>query len=117
MCSNVFGARLISASDADHQLVWTIVDVPWTHHHGYIELFPEGSRRTRFVWTTDLLPHALAHQSGASMERAMPVSTGRWKPPHYHESRTAQGRPHIPPHVFGLLGRNRHRLYGTHLTQ
>lgn len=70
---NVLRERLISAGTTDHRLVWTIVDGPWTHHNGCIELFPEGSRQTRFVWTTDLLPHELADQTGASMERAMPI--------------------------------------------
>lgn len=61
------------ASESDHRLVWTIVDGAWTHHNGGIELFSEGARRTRFVWTTDLLPHGLAEQTAASMERAMPI--------------------------------------------
>jgi Polyketide cyclase / dehydrase and lipid transport len=70
---NVFRERLISASDDEHRLVWTIVDGPWTHHNGCLELFAEGARRTRLVWTTDLLPHDLAARTGASMEQAMPI--------------------------------------------
>jgi hypothetical protein len=63
----------VSLNDGDRRLVWTIVDGPWTHHNGCVELFAEGPHRTRFVWTTDLLPHELADQTGASMERAMPI--------------------------------------------
>ena len=65
--------RLISVSEADHRLAWTIVDGPWTHHSGSVELHPEGVGRTRFVWTTDVLPHGTADATRKMVEQGMLV--------------------------------------------
>jgi hypothetical protein len=51
---------LISSDDSGRRLAWTIVDGPRTHHIGSVELFAEAEGRTRFVWTTDILPHESA---------------------------------------------------------
>jgi uncharacterized membrane protein len=66
----VYRERLISSDDEEHRLVWTIVDGPWSHHNGSVELvaLPEG--RTRFVWTTDMLPDEIAAQTEATVDYA-----------------------------------------------
>jgi hypothetical protein len=56
----VFRERLISSDDSGRRLAWTIVDGPWTHHNGSVELFAEPEGRARSVWTTDILPHESA---------------------------------------------------------
>jgi uncharacterized membrane protein len=41
----VFRERLISSDDEGHRLAWTIVDGPWTHHNGSVELFADPAGR------------------------------------------------------------------------
>jgi hypothetical protein len=62
--------RLISSDDELRRLAWTIVDGPWTHHSGSVELFAESVRRTRFVWTTDMLPHDTADGTTKMIDHA-----------------------------------------------
>jgi hypothetical protein len=66
--------RLISLSDEERRLVWTIVDGPWTHHNGSVELRAEGGgNRTRFVWTTDIPPHETGEATVPLAEQSMEV--------------------------------------------
>jgi uncharacterized membrane protein len=66
----VFRERLISSDDDGHRLAWTIVDGPWTHHNGSVELFTDSEGRTRLVWTTDMLPHDAVHDTEAMIDQA-----------------------------------------------
>jgi hypothetical protein len=43
------------------------------HHNGYVELFEEPDERTRFVWTTDMLPDDIAEATESTNESAMPL--------------------------------------------
>jgi Polyketide cyclase / dehydrase and lipid transport len=63
--------RLISLDDDQRRLVWTIVDGPWTHHNGSVELHAEDDSRTRFVWTTDILPHETAQATVPMVEQGI----------------------------------------------
>jgi uncharacterized protein YndB with AHSA1/START domain len=45
---------LIDLDDDDRRLVWSIVDGPYRHHNGAVQVFADRDG-TRFVWTTDLL--------------------------------------------------------------
>jgi hypothetical protein len=38
-----------------------------------VQVSAEGAAQTRFVWTTDLLPDAVAPAIDAMMEQAMPI--------------------------------------------
>lgn len=67
---SVFRERLISSDDDGHRLAWTIVDGPWTHHNGSVELFSDSRSRTRLVWTTDMLPHDTVEDTEAMIDRA-----------------------------------------------
>jgi uncharacterized protein YndB with AHSA1/START domain len=69
----VYRERLIGSDDAAHRLAWTIVDGPWTHHNGSVELLAEPNERTRFVWTTDMLPSEVAAQTEPTIDAAMPL--------------------------------------------
>jgi hypothetical protein len=62
---------LVSRDDAERRQAWTIVDGPYRHHHGVAQVFAEPDGRTRFVWTTDLLPDALAEPTGAMMAQGI----------------------------------------------
>jgi hypothetical protein len=44
-----------------------------THHNGAAQVFTEGPAESRFVWTTDLLPDAVAPVIAAMMDQAMPI--------------------------------------------
>lgn len=61
---------MISSDDEHHRLAWTIVDGPWTHHSGSVELFADSDGRTSFVWTTDILPHEAADATAELVDKA-----------------------------------------------
>jgi hypothetical protein len=64
---------IVSVDDAEHRLVWTVVGGKMTHHNGAAQVFADGDRGCRFVWTADLLPDAVAPAVEAMMEQAMPI--------------------------------------------
>ena len=64
---------IVSVDDGERRLAWTIVGGRMTHHHGVAQVFAEGAARSRLVWTTDLLPDALAPSIEAMMAQAMPI--------------------------------------------
>jgi hypothetical protein len=64
---------IVSVDDEARRLVWTIVGGRMTHHNGAAQVFAEGTKRSRFVWTTDLLPDAVAPAIASMMEEAMPI--------------------------------------------
>jgi hypothetical protein len=61
---------LVDCDDDQRRLVWSVVDGPYTHHNGAARVHPEGSH-TRFVWTTDLLPHERAAATAQAMEEGL----------------------------------------------
>ena len=63
--------RLISSSDEDRRLVWSIVDGPYSHHNGAAQVLADGDGRARFVWIADLLPNELAETTAQLMERGV----------------------------------------------
>jgi hypothetical protein len=63
--------RLISVSDEQRRLVWTIVDGPWTHHNGSVELHVADGDRTRVVWTTDILPDETAETTAPMVDKGI----------------------------------------------
>jgi uncharacterized protein YndB with AHSA1/START domain len=46
---------LIDSDDEAKRLVWSIVDGPYKHHNGAVQVFSEGENGSLFVWTSDLL--------------------------------------------------------------
>lgn len=63
--------RLISSSDDDRRLVWSIVEGPYAHHNGAAQVIENDDGTTRFVWVADLLPDELAAPTDESMERGV----------------------------------------------
>jgi hypothetical protein len=67
----VLRERLISVDDARRRLAWTIVDGPYAHHTGAVELFEEADGGTGFVWTSDVLPDELAAVTAGMMDQGL----------------------------------------------
>jgi carbon monoxide dehydrogenase subunit G len=64
---------IVTVDDAARRLVWAAVGGRLSHHNASAQVFADGAGGTRFVWTADLLPDALAPAIEAMMDEAMPV--------------------------------------------
>jgi hypothetical protein len=67
----VLRERLITIDDTRRRLVWSIVDGPYQHHNGSVELFEHAGGGTRFEWTSDLLPDALEAVTAGMMDQGL----------------------------------------------
>ena len=63
--------EILSCDDQLRRLAWSITDGPYTHHNGGAEVLPAGNGRSRFVWTSDLLPDTLAEPTASAMEQGL----------------------------------------------
>jgi len=63
--------RLISLSEEERRLVWSIVEGPFSHHNGAAQVLANDDGTTRFVWVADLLPDEAAPTTGELMERGI----------------------------------------------
>ena len=59
---------LVSSSDAERRLVYAIIDHPRLQHYSASAQVVEDGAGSRFVWTVDFLPDAMAGMQDASME-------------------------------------------------
>lgn len=60
------------ATEDTRRLACSVVEgarPPTEHHHASFEVRPEGARSGRLIWTTDVLPHALAPEIRIRDER------------------------------------------------
>ena len=58
----------VTSNDAERRLVYAIKDSPsFTHYSAAAQVFEDGSG-SRFVWTVDFLPDAMAEGLGAMMD-------------------------------------------------
>jgi carbon monoxide dehydrogenase subunit G len=64
---------LVDLDDEARRLVWSVVGGAMTHHNAAAQVFPDGDGRTRFVWTTDLLPDEVGPYIDDMMERGVAV--------------------------------------------
>jgi Mg/Co/Ni transporter MgtE len=64
---------LVDMDDDARRLVWSIVDGPYTHHNGCVQVFDEPEDRSRLVWVADLLPDEAAERTTEMMQRGMAV--------------------------------------------
>jgi polyketide cyclase/dehydrase/lipid transport protein len=72
--------KLVAKDAALRRLAYTIASERMTHHHASAEIVADGPARCRFVWTTDVLPDALAPYIDGQMEagaQAMKVALDR----------------------------------------
>jgi carbon monoxide dehydrogenase subunit G len=65
--------RLVGIDDDEHRIAYTVIDGPFaaTHHNASAEVSRIEDGRTRFVWTTDVLPDDLAAPIAQLMERGI----------------------------------------------
>lgn len=63
--------EILGCDDQLRRLAWSITDGPYTHHNGGAEVLPTGNGRSRFVWTSDLLPDAMAEPTASAMEQGL----------------------------------------------
>jgi hypothetical protein len=64
--------RLVSRDDAKMRLVYAVVEGRPSHYNAAVEILPQADRRTRLVWTIDLLPDELGPVVGGMMDHALP---------------------------------------------
>ena len=58
---------IVDLDDQARRLVWSAKG-RLTHHNASAQVFPDGDKRTKLVWTADLLPNELASDIRAMME-------------------------------------------------
>ena len=66
--------RLVALDDAARRIVYSASGGRTSHHNAAAQVIPLGPDRCRFVWTTDLLPDALASAAPASLAPPQPSS-------------------------------------------
>lgn len=73
--------RLVALDDALRRIAYTAVGGRATHHNASSQVFEIGPDRSRFVWTTDLLPDALAPAIEQMMEQGARAMRSALTPP------------------------------------
>jgi carbon monoxide dehydrogenase subunit G len=63
--------RLVASDEARMRIAYSASGGRATHHNASAQVIPEGPDRCRFVWTTDLLPDAVAPAIAQMMERGV----------------------------------------------
>jgi hypothetical protein len=62
---------IVTVDDAARRLVWAAVSPQIEHHNGSLQVFADGSDRSRIVWIADLLPNERAPLVDGMMEQGM----------------------------------------------
>lgn len=72
---SVLRERLVVIEENERRFVYSIVggSVTPEHNNACMQVFPHGDGQTRFVWTHDVLPDALAEPFGAAMDNGLAV--------------------------------------------
>ena len=53
--------RIVDVDDQRRRLAYAVVESPQlTHHNASFEVVPDGDRKCRIIWITDLLPNSMA---------------------------------------------------------
>jgi carbon monoxide dehydrogenase subunit G len=73
--------RLVSLDDAARRIVYTAFGGRTTHHNAAAQVLPIAADRCRFVWTTDLLPDAIAPAMAQMMDRGAEAMRSALTPP------------------------------------
>ena len=73
--------RLVTCDDAARRIVYTAFGGRATHHNASAQVLPLAPERCRFVWTTDLLPDALAPAIAQMMEKGAEAMRSVLTPP------------------------------------
>jgi carbon monoxide dehydrogenase subunit G len=60
---------IVDLDDQAKRVAWSAVGGRLTHHNASMQIFAEGDKRTRAVWTADLLPNEMAQQIAAMIDQ------------------------------------------------
>jgi carbon monoxide dehydrogenase subunit G len=69
--------RLVTSDAAGRRLVYAVEGGRPTHYNAAVQVLPDGGSGSRFIWTVDLLPDALAPAIAQMMDMAMPLMQKR----------------------------------------
>ena len=62
---------LVALDDEERRIAWSIVEGPYTHHHGAAQVQPVDDGTTLFEWRADVLPDATAPRTAEMMDRGL----------------------------------------------
>lgn len=65
--------RLVTCDEANRRLVYWIASERMVHHNASAQVFAESGGKTRFVWTTDILPNEIGPYIDSQMSLAVPL--------------------------------------------
>ena len=60
---------IVDIDDAARRFVWAAVGQPLTHHNASMQVFEDGDRRSRLIWTTDILPNGIKEDIQALIDQ------------------------------------------------
>ena len=61
--------RIIDVDDRRRRVAYTVLGDMFEHHSASMEIVPDGPDRSRFLWTSDLLPDERVQMVGPLMEQ------------------------------------------------
>ena len=64
---------IVDIDDEERRLVWGAIGGALSHYNGAVQVFAEGPKQSRIVWTADFLPNEAAGQLSAMIEQGMAV--------------------------------------------
>lgn len=66
---------IVTIDDVAQRLAYAVVEgrMPLVHHHAVLQVYADGTGRSRLVWITDALPNELAPDIQARVERGAQV--------------------------------------------
>jgi hypothetical protein len=67
----VLREEILGCDEQERRLAWTITDGPYTHHNGAAQVLATEHGSARVVWTSDLLPEALAEPTAGAMDKGL----------------------------------------------
>lgn len=66
---------IVDVDDESRRLAYAVIEtrMPLEHHHASLRVVAEGDYRSRLIWITDALPHALSDEIRVRVDRAAEV--------------------------------------------
>jgi hypothetical protein len=61
---------LVDCDEARRRLVYAVVSERLKQHSAAVQVLADGERRTRLIWTVDLLPNEIAPYIASQMDQA-----------------------------------------------
>ena len=65
--------ELVACDDDARRIVYAIRNERLTHYNAAAQVFADGAKHCKFVWTVDLLPNAMADYVSQQMEAGLKV--------------------------------------------